>query len=76
MSCDNCECTCLKKGMKIRHKSVVEGVRLGSAEPKYILYISDEWVIYEVYNSNHTHRYGERCLGRGAFDTAFEKDPV
>jgi hypothetical protein len=48
-------CTCestptLEVGSKIHCKTIFENrVRVGGAEDKYIRYISDHWVVFDVY---------------------------
>ena len=65
----------MKAGDKIRYKKIVQGVRLGGAEPKVIDYISDEWVIFRVWSSKGED-LGQQVLGRENFDEQFEAGPA
>lgn len=64
----------LEVGDEIRHRTVVDGVRVGCAERKTITYASDHLVCFDVFTSD-----GEFCAEiswkRAEFDEEFEVVP-
>lgn len=69
--------TDFKAGDKIRHKKVIDGVRVGSAEAKVIDYISDTWVVYTVaWATGDYVGKRQRVAELGEFSEVFELIPT